>query len=68
MRFDWTELLAAGVHRLGLRPDEFWGLTPAELEMMLGHKAGPRPMGRDRLDALIADFPDETGATCDEQL
>ncbi|SEG39884.1 phage conserved hypothetical protein [Thalassococcus halodurans] len=68
MRFEWAELLAAGVHRLGLKPDDFWRLTPAELELMLGQKAGLRPMGRERLDALVAAFPDEIGEMTNEQL
>ena len=68
MRFEWAELLATGVHRLGLKTDDFWLLTPAELELMLGQKAGPRPMGRERLDALVAAFPDEIGEMTDEQL
>jgi len=58
--FDWPALLRAGVQGLGLRPAEFWALTPAELSLMLGEQAGPRPMARDGLEALLAAFPDET--------
>ncbi|MCR9247891.1 MAG: phage tail assembly chaperone, partial [bacterium] len=41
-RFDWASLLRAGVRGLGLRPDEFWALTPAELHLLLGHCRGIR--------------------------
>jgi len=59
-RFDWPALLRAGVQGLGLRPAECWALTPAELSLMLGEQAGPRPMARDGLEALLAACPDET--------
>ncbi|TNF13513.1 MAG: phage tail assembly chaperone [Rhodobacteraceae bacterium] len=56
---DWPGLMRAGLHRLGLRPAEFWALTPAELALMLGEGAtGARPMGRGRLEELIERFPD----------
>lgn len=56
--FDWPELMRAGMRGLGLRPDEFWALTPAELRLMLGEESGGKPMGRSRLDELMAAFPD----------
>ncbi|MDH4538959.1 phage tail assembly chaperone [Sulfitobacter faviae] len=40
--FDWPALLRVGLSRLGLLPDQFWALTPAELQLMLGPKSGPR--------------------------
>ena len=55
--FDWPVLLRAGLRGLGLRPAEFWALTPVELRLMLGAETGAGPMGRDRLDELIAAFP-----------
>lgn len=58
-RFDWSRLLRAAVQRLGLRPGEFWELTPAELMLMFGEGAGPTPLGRSGLEALMAAFPDE---------
>ncbi|MBE0452080.1 rcc01693 family protein [Roseovarius autotrophicus] len=60
-RFDWPALLRAGVQGLGLRPAEFWTLTPVELRLMLGEGHGPRPMARAGLEALLAAFPDGTG-------
>jgi len=63
--FDWPALMRAGMQGLGLRPDQFWALTPAELLLMLGEGHGPAPMGRAGLEALAARFPDagvkETG-------
>lgn len=57
-RFDWAALMRAGIGRLGLRPAEFWALTPAELAVMLGAGGGRAPMGRARLDALMRAYPD----------
>lgn len=61
MRFDWPALMRAGIGGLRLSPDEFWALTPMELRLLLGDARGPDPMGRDRLAALMAAFPDEGG-------
>lgn len=58
-RFDWGTLLRAGVRGLGLKPHEFWQLTPVELRVMLGEDSGAAPMGRSRLDELLSAFPDE---------
>ncbi|SDZ30844.1 phage conserved hypothetical protein [Jannaschia faecimaris] len=55
---DWPALMAAGLRRLGLKPAEFWALTPAELAFLLGHGDGRLPMDRAGLDALAARFPD----------
>ncbi len=54
---EWSALMRAGLHGLGLSPDRFWNLTPAELRMMLGplHVA---PMDRGRLTDLMRMFPD----------
>lgn len=59
-RFDWPSLMRAGVRGLGLRPDEFWALTPAELHLMLGG-GGAAPLGRSGLDALMTAYPDRQG-------
>ncbi|MHA3980368.1 rcc01693 family protein [Halovulum sp. GXIMD14794] len=58
-RIAWAPLMRAGMVELGLRPDEFWALTPAELMFLAG--AGQTPSGalsRDGLEALLARFPD----------
>jgi uncharacterized phage protein (TIGR02216 family) len=57
--------MRAGVQGLGLRPAEFWALTPAELRLMLGEGGAARPMGRDGLEALLAAFPDTIEETSD---
>lgn len=56
--FDWPTLMRAGMRGLGLRPQEFWDLTPAELQLLLGEGEGATPMGRLRLDELMSAFPD----------
>jgi uncharacterized phage protein (TIGR02216 family) len=56
--FDWPAVMRAGLQGLGLTPEVFWRLTPAELLMMLGDAPGAAPMGRARLEALAARFPD----------
>jgi uncharacterized phage protein (TIGR02216 family) len=58
-RLDWTGLLRAGLCGLRLPPATFWALTPAELHLMLGAQAGPAPMTRAGLDALLHAFPDD---------
>src|SRR6056297_2718642 len=56
---DWPALMRAGFQDLGLCPERFWRLTPAELRLMLGQRAGTPPMTRDGLDALLALYPDK---------
>ena len=55
---DWPGLMRAGMRGLGLRPEQFWALTPAELALMLGVEAGEPAMTRDRLSELAARYPD----------
>jgi len=55
---DWPGLLRVGLKGLGLRPWDFWRLTPAELAVMLGEAAGAPPLTRGRLAELAARFPD----------
>ncbi|WP_039019186.1 rcc01693 family protein [Halocynthiibacter namhaensis] len=61
--FDWTTLMRAGMRGAGLKPWDFWRLTPAELMLMLGHEGQGRALSRGRLDELLADFPDEPAST-----
>mgnify|MGYP003654996410 FL=1 len=58
---DWPSLMRAGLHGLGLRPSEFWALTPAELQVMLGLDEKLMPMARDRLAELQRAYPDSIG-------
>ena len=57
---DWRGLMHVGLYQLHLKPADFWALTPAELQMMLGVQGGIAPMVRGQLDALLRDFPDMT--------
>lgn len=57
---DWRGLMIAGLVRLRLRPDDFWALTPAELQMMLGLEKADAPLPRAALDAMLASYPDCT--------
>lgn len=57
--------MQAGLRGLGLKPAEFWALTPAELRVMLGEARGHVPLGRQGLDALMQAFPDTRGANED---
>lgn len=56
--FHWPGLMRAGFQGLGLRPAEFWRLTPAELALMLSDRAGPQPVDRAGLAALLKAYPD----------
>ncbi len=62
--FDWHSLMRAGLRAkaaggLGLLPDQFWRLTPAELSVMLGRDRAQAPMGRAQLDDLLKAYPDK---------
>lgn len=66
--FDWGALLRAGIREGGLRPAEFWALSPAELMLVLGRDGAALPMmTRDRLDDLIARWPDQPLGTGDQE-
>ena len=61
--FDWPALMRAGMRGLGLRPEEFWRLTPGELAFLLGHGARAGALSRARLDELAAAYPDKRETT-----
>ncbi|MEO0370073.1 MAG: rcc01693 family protein [Pseudomonadota bacterium] len=63
---DWPGLMRAGVRGAGLRPVEFWALTPAELELMLGKPAGLSPLTRAGLDDLMRAYPDQVADEKDD--
>jgi uncharacterized phage protein (TIGR02216 family) len=54
--------MTAGLGTLGLAPDEFWAMTPRELDAALRGALGPvaatPAMSRSDLTALMAAFPD----------
>lgn len=61
-RIAWVPLMEAGMKVMGLEPRTFWDLTPAELLFLCADKnAAHAPLARSSLEALIAQFPDETG-------
>ncbi|MGY6409699.1 MAG: rcc01693 family protein [Alkalilacustris sp.] len=66
---DWPGLMRLGLGRLGLRPTEFWALTPAELLLMLGRGEPVRagPLDAAGLAALAARFPDKAKGSVDER-
>ena len=55
---DWAGLMRVGLRGLGLAPDVFWALTPAELMIKMGIGANAPAMGRARLAELAAAWPD----------
>lgn len=57
--FDWPAMMRAGIGEMGLKPAEFWNLTPAEFLLMSGIAGGPAPLKRSGLEALLERFPDE---------
>jgi uncharacterized phage protein (TIGR02216 family) len=63
---DWPGLMRAGIRGLGLRPAEFWQLSPAELALMLGEAAGAAPLTRARLHELAERWPDLAKGTGDD--
>ncbi|MCK8462571.1 phage tail assembly chaperone [Aliiroseovarius sp. S1339] len=60
--FDWPGLMRLGLGRLGLRPEQFWALTPIELIVLAGLDDQPAPCLRSRLEELALAFPDATSA------
>ncbi|QDL93078.1 phage tail assembly chaperone [Paroceanicella profunda] len=66
-RIAWARLMRLGMVHLGLAPDRFWALTPAELFLLAGFEDGSaQGMTRGALEALAARFPDRPkGETSD---
>lgn len=65
---DWPGLMRVGMVQLGLAPEAFWRLTPAELQMLTGPEpTGPAAFTRARLDALVRAFPDRMRGDGDDR-
>lgn len=62
---NWPGLMRAGLRGAGLKPAEFWALTPAELELLLGKPGGVAPLTRARLEDLMRAYPDQEDDTKD---
>lgn len=58
---DWPGLLRLALGRLGMTPEAFWRLTPAEFVLILGEPAAVRPLDRGRLEELARLWPDRPG-------
>ncbi|MBB96443.1 MAG: hypothetical protein CML68_17840 [Rhodobacteraceae bacterium] len=59
-------MMRAGMLGLGLKPAEFWALTPAELRLLLGQTGAAAPLNRAGLDALLAAYPDHVKESDDD--
>lgn len=59
-QIEWPLLMQAGMRSLGLKPEAFWALTPAELKLMLGDPAKTGPLLSSGLETLMAAYPDKT--------
>lgn len=61
--FDWDMLMRFGLGALGLRPGDFWSMTPREFDAAIKGRLGlfhdETPMTGARLNALAERFPDE---------
>ncbi|MCA3436668.1 MAG: phage tail assembly chaperone [Rhodobacter sp.] len=67
-RIDWPGLMRVGIGQLGLAPEVFWRLTPAELQMLTGQgPTGQAAFTRARLDALVRAFPDRLKGDVDDR-
>lgn len=55
---NWPVLMRAGLLGLGLTPDAFWSMTPAELAILLDTEGRPGPLDRAGLAELERRFPD----------
>lgn len=59
-RIAWPQLMRLGYVGLGLSPERFWSLTPAELMLMAGLDRPEGAMSRSAFADLAARFPDDT--------
>jgi len=58
-KIEWRALMQTGVCVLGLKPDEFWALTPAEfIFLATDGRSAQTPMNRKALAMLMTRFPD----------
>lgn len=68
-RLAWAELMRLGLGVLRLAPDQFWAMTPVELQRalegagILATGADGRWIGRPDLESLMARFPDKHEGT-----
>ncbi|WP_300014764.1 rcc01693 family protein [uncultured Roseobacter sp.] len=66
-RLDWPALMRVGLRGVGLHPDVFWALTPAEFQLMLGDPTKSGPLLSTGLEALMTAYPDKDNKDdCDD--
>lgn len=58
-RLEWRGLMRLGLGRLGLTPETFWAMSPAELMAAAEGRGLLTVAERPALEALMAAFPDE---------
>lgn len=67
MKIAWPRLMRLGLVELGLAPDVFWSLTPAELMLMAGlDRTGGGAMSRSAFETLMARYPDRGGSPLED--
>ncbi len=66
--FDWSALLKVAVQQGGMKPSEFWCLTPAELSLCLGLDQVAPPLNRARLMELDRLYSTNSGEKKDVDL
>jgi uncharacterized phage protein (TIGR02216 family) len=54
----WPKLMRLGMVELGLAPNVFWNLTPAELMILAGGDSAAARLDRSGLNELMARYPD----------
>ncbi len=57
----WPQLMQFAFGHLRLSPDQFWSMTPIELECAIRFHVGSSqlPLERARLEDLVAQYPDK---------
>ena len=58
--FPWASVIRFGLGHLRLTPEAFWRLSLIELTALIGADEPSMPATRQRLEALMAHFPDTT--------
>ncbi|MEE9455217.1 MAG: phage tail assembly chaperone [Paracoccaceae bacterium] len=58
MKVAWPKLMRLGLVQLGLAPQVFWALTPAELMLLTGAEDANGALSRAGFAELSALFPD----------
>jgi uncharacterized phage protein (TIGR02216 family) len=57
-RLAWPKLMRLGLQELGLRPEVFWSLTPAEFLLLTGFEEEGSSLGRAGFEEMMTRYPD----------